>query len=140
MAGAVPTKRIVIARYKEDIAWADKLPEDWRLVVIQKETDKEKGDMPNAGREPASFFFAIAKYYDKIQPDDVWVFVQGNPFSHCIDFEVEMTRDMPESFKWLNDTLLTTDASGCPDHPNLPVAEKYSTGSVNRIERHLLTL
>lgn len=121
---AEPVRRIVVARYKADITWLDRFP-GWVHTVIQKQTEELEGDMPNAGREPASFLFAIAKYYDTIAPDDIWVFVQDHPFDHCPDLEVLVQKPFTD-FAWLGgDKLKMSDGEGRQDHPNLPVAEYY---------------
>jgi hypothetical protein len=119
-----PLQRIVVARYKADIGWLSRFP-GWTHTVIQKQTEELEGDMPNAGREPAAFLFAIAKYYDTILPDDIWVFVQDHPFDHCPDLEVLVRQSFTE-FKWLGGhSLKLSDGEGKQDHPNLPVAEYY---------------
>lgn len=126
--GAAIQKRIVVARYKEDITWLDRLPADWIPVVIQKQTEELEGDIPNAGREPASFLFAVARAYDQIKPDDVWAFVQGTPFDHCPNFldklEV-LSRDLKGYERLGGDTPKYCDENGGPDHPNIPLKELY---------------
>jgi len=118
-------KRIVIARYKEDITWIDKLPEGWHPIVIQKKTEDLQGDMPNAGREPASFLFAVARHYSQIKPDDIWAFVQGNPFDHGPDFPDILYKE-PEGYMPIGGhSLKQCDDNGAPDHPNIPLKELY---------------
>lgn len=130
MAQAVPIKRIVIARYKEDVSWVDRLPAGWIPTVVQKQTEELEGDMPNAGREPSSYFFAIAKHYKDIQPDDLWAFVQGNPFDHCPGFLDKLLRE-PDGYTPLGGGQFDSpdyhwsDGKGHPTHGNLPVKEKY---------------
>ena len=118
-------KRIVIARYKEDINWIDKLPTGWLPVIIQKKNEELDGDMPNAGREPGSFLFAIAKHYNQIKPNDVWAFVQGNPFDHCANFmdKIELA-EKNKGYTPLGGSKACDD-NGAPDHPNLPIKQYY---------------
>lgn len=119
------SKRLVIARYKEDISWVDRLPEGWTPVVIQKKTEELEGDMPNAGREPASFLFAVARDYSRIKPDDLWAFVQGNPFDHCVNFLDKLLQE-PDGYTPLGGhSTMISDGTGMPTHPRLPLAEKY---------------
>lgn len=116
-------KHLVVARYKEDVTWVNQL-KNWNAIVIQKQTEELVGDMPNAGREPSSFFFAVGRNYDSIQPDDIWAFVQGNPFDHCPELFTELERST-KGFRWLGSARKITDGTGKPEHPNLPVADKY---------------
>lgn len=117
-------RHLVVARYKEDTAWTDQLT-DWRVIIIQKETEELKGDIPNAGREPASFLYAIGRHYDEIKPTDVWAFVQGRPFDHCPNFMDKLDHPVTGYVPLGGDTPKTCDDSGRPDHPNLPVKEKF---------------
>lgn len=117
-------QKIVVARYKADISWLDKLP-GWIPIVIQKQTEELEGDMPNVGREPGAFCQAIMNHYDDIRSTDVWAFVQDNPFDHCLDLELLLSQPCT-SFRWLGGkTLKESDGNGGHDHPNLPVAEYY---------------
>lgn len=89
----------VIARYKEDISWSDNL----KKTVIQKEVD-----MPNVGREPASYFHFIVKNYDTLEGE--YVFCQGNPFDHA-----------PKLLEGDFGVLHECDGMGNPEHAGLPV-------------------
>ncbi len=114
----------MIARYEEDISWANDL-RDWTKIVVQKENGKDLADMPNAGREPASFCWAIAKHWNEIKPKDVWAFVQGKPWDHCPSLRESLDRpDLVKGYTPLGGTK-TVEGDGSPDHPNLPVARKY---------------
>ncbi len=116
---------IVVARYEADVTWLDKLP-DWVPTVIQKQTEELEGDMPNVGREPAAFLYAIMQHYDNIKSNDVWAFVQDNPFDHCPDL-LQLIYKPFNDFEWLGgDKLKQSDGDGKQDHPNLPVARLYT--------------
>jgi len=70
----------VIAKYKEDVSWCNKLQN--KIVY-----DKSDGSMPNVGREASTYLRYIIDHYDNL-PSHV-VFLQGNPFDHVsipIDF------------------------------------------------------
>lgn len=121
-------KRLVVARYKEDVGWLDQLSSDWTPIVIQKKTEELDGDMPNAGREPASFLFAVARAYSQIKANDVWAFVQGRPFDHCPNFMDQLevlSRNCTGYVALGGHTLKQCDDNGAPDHPNLPLKELY---------------
>jgi hypothetical protein len=122
--GRPVSKTIVIARYKEDVSWTKDLI-GWRVIIVQKQADTETGDIPNAGREPASFCFAIAKYYDEIKPSQTWAFVQGNPFDHCPGFRDKLEQPITGYTPLGGEHMKTTDGTGNPDHPNLPIKEKF---------------
>ncbi len=118
--------KLIIARYKEDVTWTNDLV-DWQPVVIQKRTEEIEGDIPNAGREPASFLFAIARDYDQIKPDDVWGFVQGAPFDHCPNFfdQLQVLYHCSGYVPLGGHSLKDCDDNGAPDHPNIPLKELY---------------
>jgi len=139
MDWTIPTKQIVVARYKEDITWIDKLPASLLPLVVQKGRD-----LPNKGREPTSFLWAILHMYDVIDPDDLWVFVQGNPFPHTTNFidRMHMAHNVsgfqpiaggpPVVVTWkatgkqeVFKEPFMTDAEGNPHHPGLPVGLWY---------------
>ena len=116
-------KYLVVARYKEDVGWLSGIP-GWNHVIIQKDTENGKGDLPNTGRESSSYFYAILKHYDTINSADVWAFVQGRPFDHCVDFSTALGLPV-DGFRWLGNASKTTDGEGRPDHPGLPVEKKH---------------
>ena len=73
---------LVVARYDEDISWIDQVPDDWTVQIVQKQIDGVRGDMPNVGREAASYLWAIQRLYDDLDDADAVAFVQGWPWSH----------------------------------------------------------
>lgn len=89
----------IIARYQEDVSWADKLDK----VVVQKGFDME-----NVGREPASYFHFIVNNYENLEGE--YVFCQGNPFDHA-----------PEILKGKFGVVHFCDGNGVPEHEGLPV-------------------
>lgn len=123
--GRTIQKRLVVGRYKADIGWLKDIPADWKQIVVQKQTEYEDGDMPNVGREPAAFCYAILLHYAFIKPSDVWAFTQDHPFDHCPNFMELLNRPIT-GFVWLTSgELKTTDHTGNPYDLNLPVAELY---------------
>lgn len=111
-------KRLVVARYMEDINWTDQV-QGWTVTVIQKDKD-----MVNEGREPSSFFYAIHKYYPQIKDTDVYAFVQGRPFDHCANtIQILNTAEVTGYLPLGHDTRVS-HYNGCPDHAGLPVSDK----------------
>lgn len=74
----------VIARYREDVAWADSLA--WPCLVYDKSGEPGVPDdpgvraLPNVGREAHTYLHHILAHY----PDfpDYTVFLQADPFTH----------------------------------------------------------
>ena len=118
-------KKIIVAQYKEDVSWVHQVSHEWEPWVITKDKD-----IPNVGREPSTFFWAMHQMYDSLQPDDVLAFVQGDPFPHfpmVVEFLL-MSQDI-DGYISLGIQIETSDPVGAPhntgpNHYNLPVAEK----------------
>lgn len=72
--------KVIIARYKEDITWAQDLGYD--VVVYDKGGDlRDKAiQLDNIGREAHSYLTHIITHYDILSEFNV--FVQGDPFDH----------------------------------------------------------
>ena len=105
--------RIVVARWQEDTSWT-RLAR-WPTYVVQKGQQ-----MPNEGREPASFLWYILN--KGIRPDDTYAFVQGDPFAHGVtmtDF-----REVDE-YTPLGTWEVECDDQGAPHHPGLPMQQKW---------------
>lgn len=111
-------RHLVVARWQEDTDWTEFLP-GWRLHVVQKDRD-----LPNRGREPSSFAWAILRDYDAIDPDDEYAFVQGNPFDHCPDLLARLEETIT-GYTGLGSWEPLTHADGSPHHPGLKVAHHY---------------
>lgn len=100
----------VIARYKEDVTWA----KDLNHVILQK-----GADMPNVGREPASYFFFIVKHYHELEGE--YVFLQGYPYDHGYPNEETNYYGIQH----------TSDINGNPDHGGLPIQEVLTELGLN---------
>ena len=73
--------RLVIAKYKEDISWINKIKNHNITVYDKSEFPvKDSIKLPNVGRECHTFLYHIVQNYDNL--DDITVFLQGNPFEH----------------------------------------------------------
>lgn len=112
-------KRIIVARFNEDVEWTKDVPKDWDVVIVQKDVDT-----PNVGREASSYLWAIQKYYDEIKPDDEYMFVQGRYDDHTPDL-FDRFEDSVYGFVGMGVNELVTDHLGMPNHPMLPVGEYY---------------
>lgn len=110
------TNILVVARYQEDVSWLDGLHAGWEPLIVTKGVD-----VPNEGREGASFAWALQHLYDH---DGLIACVQGSPFDHCPYLMADL--DLPvDSFQWLGDPSYLADGDGCPWHPGLPVRQKH---------------
>lgn len=111
-------KQLIVARHNEDISWLDQLPDGWEPWVIQKGED-----LPNEGREGASFLHALAALRKPARVADQYAFVQGDPWPHCRRLWEELEQPVAW-FKWLGEDH-TSDAAGGPHHTGLPVRRCY---------------
>ena len=86
-------RQLVVAKYKEDMAWLLHVP--WDTFVYDKCPSVGRHDFPHvqyiemgknplAGRESHSYVHHILEHYDSLP--DITFFVQGNPFDHCPSF------------------------------------------------------
>ncbi|WP_337271417.1 hypothetical protein [Oryzifoliimicrobium ureilyticus] len=85
---------IVIARYKEDLAWVLKIPSDFEIFIYNKgdaivdprilEKADHVIDRPNAGRESETYLHHMLTH--RRTDRDFTVFCQGDPFEHSPDF------------------------------------------------------
>lgn len=82
---------VVLARYKEDVSWLDKLNHDFCIVnkgpddINEKYKDKIlKIPYKERGREAQGYVSYIIENYDNLP--DYLVFTQANPFDHCPPF------------------------------------------------------
>lgn len=120
--GTEKMKRLIVAKYKENMEWLERVPKDWQVTVY----DKSNGQLPNVGREPHTFFYAMAEFRRNGVPptEDIYAFVQGWPFDHCPDF-IERLKMPIEGFVPLGVNHHVTQHDGSPAHSGLPVRQKY---------------
>jgi len=87
--------KVIIARYREDISWADELGYDYVVYDKGGAPAENSIELENIGRESHTYLTHIVRDYETLAP--VNVFVQGNPFDHIDDRKqgsVEMLRNM----------------------------------------------
>ena len=70
----------VIARYSEDVSWANDLKFSYTIYNKGKDTIPGSKTLDNIGREAHTYFTHIVLNYNSLQ--DFTVFLQGNPFPH----------------------------------------------------------
>jgi len=77
---------IVIAKYKEDISWLQKMNKS-HIYLYDKGFEDISGNefahyeqRENIGREGETYLYHIVKHYDNLP--DYLIFLQGNPFDH----------------------------------------------------------
>lgn len=97
---------LVVARHNENTSWTKDCKAD-NIVIIQKDVD-----VPNKGREPASYLYYIIQNYDNLE--GVYFFSQGFPFDHCPNF-IEELNNTEGDFRWFsNRNNLTCKMNGHP--------------------------
>ncbi len=79
--------KVVIARYNEDISWANNIN---NCLIYNKGNPITNTPHPciqlnNVGREGHTYLYHIINNYDNL--DDYTFFLQGNPFDHISDLE-----------------------------------------------------
>jgi len=80
MAGQV---NVIIARFREDVGWADALGYDYIVYDKGGNNDPTARILPNIGREAHTYLTHIVREYDRLA--DMNVFLQGDPFDHIHD-------------------------------------------------------
>ena len=101
-------KKIIVARYNEDVYWA-KHVNFADVIIYNKGEDDIPGAirLPNVGRESGAYLRFIIDNYDDISPSTLYFFLQGNPFEHGVDLEkIEKAYTPCElgAIRWLEST------------------------------------
>ena len=86
-----PARELVVARYREDISWVDRIPADFHATVYNKSRDDcplvrphTQGRLANRGREAHTMLWHIVAHYDRLA--DYTYFCQGDALFHAPDF------------------------------------------------------
>lgn len=88
-------KRIVVARYRENINWLLDISTCWQVIIYNKgpndigpllasRPDFIHISYPNVGRESNTYARHISENYDNLA--DITIFTQGDPFPHAPEF------------------------------------------------------
>ena len=106
---------IVVARYTEDVAWLNQLPEDARVYLYNKGPEIPAGTLRssirvealrNTGRESGTYIHHLRHNF-RADEGEFTVFTQGDPFEHAPGFMQLMSlarfwRDIqPLSVQWI---------------------------------------
>jgi len=95
------TRRLVVAKYKENVNWINDLADDFDIIVYNKDNNLDPNnldfslneyyvngikwvDLPNIGREAQTYLFHIIENFNDLY--DLEIFTQGNPFDHSPNF------------------------------------------------------
>ena len=107
----IENNTIVVARFKEDLEWLNKLIESelWieRVIIFNKGPENisfskkalkkiEIIRKENIGREGGTYLDYIIENYE-VLPDKIW-FIQGDPFDHSPDFLNMMTYNVAKLY------------------------------------------
>ena len=120
--------KVIIARYREDVSWADALGYDYVVYDKGCNQDITARSLANIGREAHTYFTHIIREYDRLSPMNV--FLQGDPFDHIDDqgrasvetlrLQLEDVADRMIPFKGLAWFKLKCDALGRPHDLHKP--------------------
>ncbi|MCJ2165178.1 MULTISPECIES: DUF3431 domain-containing protein [unclassified Pseudodesulfovibrio] len=120
--------KVIIARYQEDVSWADALGYDYVVYDKGGNQDITACFLPNIGREAHTYFTHMVREYDRLNPMNV--FLQGDPFDHIDDqgrasvetlrLQLEDVADRMVPFKGLAWFKLKCDALGRPHDLHKP--------------------
>lgn len=127
---------MVIARYKEDIDWANGLANDQTCVIIYNKSDKPCVSphpivpLTNVGREGHTYAYYIMTHYDVLE--EYTVFLQGYPFDHSPHLEQQL-RDVNDrirhetqpDFEYLSSQVLFSNLARCPYDITLDMYPAY---------------
>jgi hypothetical protein len=119
-------RSLVIAKYKEDVSWAEDLRDAWNVVVYSKDSEERSQSyqlLPNVGREAHTYLHYILENYTSLP--HVVAFCQGNPLDHCPDFP-ELLKQMsrtPRSFESFGRQTIIFNRRAFPHLWNSPPSE-----------------
>lgn len=115
-------RHLIVAHHNESLLWLPwivRTPTPFAVHVVSNGTHR-----PNTGREAGAYLWWLVENYDALVPDDVYAFVQGDPFPHCPDLFDRLQADV-DSWAPLSNLHVHSDADGGPHHHGLPIGEAY---------------
>lgn len=114
---------LVVARYRESVAWLRKVPRAVRVSIYDKGKElspasvprAEIAALPNLGREAHTYLTHIVNNFHGLAP--LTVFCQGKPFDHVPEFHrvlraLAAGATVPGGFRWLGFIVDTDDPRG----------------------------
>jgi hypothetical protein len=128
---------VVVARYREDLAWLGLLPPGPRVWVYNKgplppptSTVGHVICLPNTGREAETFLHHIVTNYEDLA--DTTVFLQGQPFDHDLSMDdLRGALDGAAGSRAVSGTSVVCDRFGLPHH-RLGIADLF--GAIYRTQ------
>jgi len=144
-------RRLIVAKYKEDVSWINELKNEFDIIVYNKDNNMDPYnlnfvkteyyidgikwvDLPNIGREAQTYLFHIIENFDDLY--DLEVFTQGDPFSHSPYFiQTLLNIDPSDYYKNLSNeraTQIRSDFIQCES--NLVY---FYYGTVNTLHREI---
>ena len=113
---------LVVAHYKEDLAWLDALLATGHTADIYEKGEGTRGpQLPNVGRESGTWLHHIVTHYDNFP--DYTCFMQGGGIDHAPKLleDLQNPRDYADLGSW----IYTSDAIGNPWRQDCPVCQFY---------------
>lgn len=114
---SLPSCELVVAHYRESLAWLRRVPRSIGRRVYHKDPEAAGAGviLPNVGREADTYLTHIIERWDSLA--EVTVFCQGHPFDHAHDFHASLRRIAeqglgPEGFEWFGFILDSDDPRG----------------------------
>ena len=126
--------KIVIARYKEDISWADGFSHERAVIYHKSDTPcispHPVVSLANVGREGHTYAYHILTHYDTL--DDYTLFLQGYPFDHSPQLETQLheihdriAQGTQPDFQYVSQRVLFSNLERCPYDINLNMIPTY---------------
>jgi hypothetical protein len=118
-------KKLIVARYRENIEWVNKINFEYIIYNKGKDDIEQKYiKLRNVGHETDTYLNYIISNYNNLP--EISVFCQGNPFDHCHDFiEIVNNINDVDNVVWLGTNWgpITKDYMGGPGERPLPMLE-----------------
>lgn len=90
---------LVVARYNEDTAWTNHVPQGTSVIVYNKGDGSRGIALPNIGREAHTYLTHIVCAYNSLLAETTF-FCQGDPFSHEPRLHMRLGEPV-DRFRWL---------------------------------------
>lgn len=125
--------KVVIARYQEDVSWANGIP---NCIIYNKSNSQPNTihpviQLPNIGREGHTYLHHIITNYDQL--DDYLVFLQGYPFDHSPHLEHKLKdfiyrineKNEFIPFEYISQKIVNSNIERCPGDITLQLIPTY---------------
>lgn len=114
----------IISKYKENISWVNRLNSNY-IVYNKDKNDKNPNfiNLPNKGREAHTYLTHIINNYKTL--DDITCFLQGDPFPHLHDTNLEEISNIKFESFFPFGTTQRCDLKGGPVNPYMNMDEIF---------------